>query len=92
MTELGSGIVLLYEHPAAADFKGPVQFVGGEYDFSVCLGDCRGYNQTMVDFMFPAASNVEVYLQPGTGHGLPFHYGARTGFKATFDWLDKNGL
>ena len=42
--------------------------------------------------MFPASSAVDVYLQPGTGHGLPFHMGGQVGFKATFDWLAKNGL
>ena len=50
------------------------------------------HDPKLVDAMFPASSDVEVYLQPGTGHGLPFHKGAQVGFKATFNWLAKNGL
>ena len=92
VTEYGSGGVLLAENPVSM-FKGPVQLVAGEYDFTVCLGDCAAaYDPKLVEAMFPASSAVDVYLQPGTGHGLPFHKGAQVGFKATFDWLAKNGL
>lgn len=87
-------LVTLYaENPTAPEFTGPVQFVVGEFDFVVCLGDCKGtYNTTMVDEMYPKAKNVDVHLQPGTGHALPFHHGARRGFEGTFDWLESNGF
>ena len=91
--EVGSANVLVLPLPGAPKYTGPVQFVVGEFDFLFCLGDCRNtYNATEVRGMFPKAKDVEVYLQPGTGHGLPFHNGAQVGFQATFDWLSKNGF
>jgi hypothetical protein len=77
----------------AADFNGPVQFVLAEFDYVVCLGDCRSvYDPTMVEVFFPKASNVSFYMQEGTGHGLTMHKGANVGYKAMFDWLQSNGL
>jgi pimeloyl-ACP methyl ester carboxylesterase len=93
VTELGTGGLLLFNNPVAPGFKGPVQFMAGEYDFLICGGDCKGtFTQEILDTMYPMAKDVEVHLQPGTGHGLPFHYGAKTGFQATFDFLANNGL
>ena len=93
VTELGSGGLLLANNPVAPGFEGPVQFVAGEFDFLICGGHCEGtFTQEVLDAMYPKAADVEVHLQPGTGHGLPLHYGAKTGFQATFDFLEKNGL
>ena len=76
--------------PATA-FEGPLQFVLAEFDFPVCRGDCR------LDFggvreMYPNAKDVDIYTQPGNGHALTMHRGAKLGYKATLDWLDKNEL
>ena len=77
----------------AAEFTGPVQYVVAEFDYVVCQGDCRGvYDPTVIESLFPKASNVSFYMQPGTGHGFTMHKGANVGYKATFDWLDANGL
>ena len=91
--EMGSGIVGYLEHPTASEYTGPVQLVVGEFDWIVCLGDCRNtYNATQVEQMFPKAKDVGVHLQPGTGHGLLFHNNASSAFKASFDWLSSNGV
>lgn len=77
----------------APSFSGPMQFVLGEYDNLNCNGDCNGAEQPeLLKELFPNAASREVYLQPGTGHGLPFHLGAKTGFQKTIDWLRENGL
>jgi pimeloyl-ACP methyl ester carboxylesterase len=92
--ELGSASVLLAKAVSSPQqFTGPVQFLLAEFDFLVCLGDCRNtYNTTQVHEMYPKAKGVDIHIQPGTGHGLPFHNNAQLGFKATFDWLEENGL
>ena len=91
--EIGSANVLILDLPSAPQYNGPVLFMIGEFDFLMCLGDCQNtYNTTEVNGMYPNAKDVDIYLQPGTGHALPLHNGAQVGFQATFDWLDKNGL
>ena len=91
--ELGSANVLILNAMSSPQYTGPVQFMLAEFDFLICLGDCRNtYNTTQVHEAYPKAKDVDVYIQPGTGHGLPFHNGARSGFQATFDWLNKNDL
>jgi len=42
--------------------------------------------------MYPESPNIEMYLQPGSGHGLPFHRAAQADFNATLEWLDRNGF
>lgn len=91
--EPGSVFVLLLDNPIAPEYSGPVQFLLGEFDFAICRGDCRNtYNTTKVHGMYPKAKAIDIYLQPGTGHGLPFHNGAQIGFQKTFDWLSENGF
>lgn len=81
----------------AEDFEGPVQFVLGEFDFINCRGDCNNVaDPTLLRSLYPKAKPIDmpidVYIQPGTGHGLTMHRGATLGYKATLDWLDMNGL
>lgn len=93
VVETGSAFILYASAPIAPLYKGPVQFMVGEFDFVVCGGDCRGtHNATDVMDMYPKSPDVDIWLQPGTGHALPFHYGAKAGFQKTFDFLKKNGL
>ena len=91
--QLGSADVLMLEAPSAPQYLGPVQMMVGEFDWLICLGDCRNtYNTTQVHEMFPKAKDVDIYVQPGASHGLSFHYDAPLGFQATFDWLNRNGF
>lgn len=77
-----------------AKFKGPVQYMIGENDYAFCRGDCKGTYD--VEFLrrafYPAAEKVEVYLQPGTGHGMTFARNASEGYKASLQFLGRYGL
>ena len=91
ITEILSGAVMGVL--PAPNFQGPMQFVLGEFDNLNCDGDCNGAEQPeLLEKLFPHASSREVYLQPGTGHGLPFHQGANVGFQKTIDFLKQNGM
>lgn len=83
---------LLAAYGPATHFTGPVQFMEAEYDFLICGGDCHDWNQTVIDAVYANAKDVEVYLQPGTGHGLTNHRNASIGYQKTFDFLSRNGL
>ncbi|KAG6364144.1 hypothetical protein INS49_005742 [Diaporthe citri] len=77
----------------AMDFKGPLQFITGEYDFPTCGGDCNGVGSPeLIEVLFPGAVNPSFYLQPNTGHALTLHYNASAGFHVIFDYLTANGL
>ena len=77
----------------AQDFRGPVQFVVGEFDFLDCGGDCKGtFDPAMIESLYPKATDVDIYIQEGTGHGLTMHRKADLGYKATLDWLDQHRL
>lgn len=77
----------------APGYKGPVQFVVGQYDYLVCGGDCTGtWKQSTLEYLYPNASCVDAHVQLGTGHGLTLHRGAREGYQVTLDWLKSNGL
>ncbi|KAL9059468.1 MAG: hypothetical protein Q9162_001166 [Coniocarpon cinnabarinum] len=80
---------------AASDFEGPIQFVTGEFDFPICRGDCKAsYDPAMIKSLYPKVKDedFEIYLQPGTGHGLTMHRKANSGYKVMLDWLDSHGL
>lgn len=65
----------------------------GENDYPVCDGDCKNaYSLENQTALYPAASNVSVYLQPGTGHGLTLSTNATTGYQVMFAYLDSYGL
>lgn len=79
---------------ASKKFKGPIQFVIGENDYAFCRGDCKGtYDVDWLKWsLYPEAKGVEVYLQPGTGHGLTFGKNASGGYKSSFGFLGRFGL
>lgn len=83
---------LLTLYGPAEEFTGPVQFMEGEFDYIICGGDCHDWDQAAIDATWVNAKDVEVYLQPGTGHGMPMHRNANTAFQVTFDFLARNGL
>ncbi|KAK3711998.1 hypothetical protein LTR37_009310 [Vermiconidia calcicola] len=77
----------------ADQFMGPVQFMLAEFDFLSCDGDCKGAaDPDVLQALYPNAKDIDVYIQKGTGHGLTIHRGADVGYKASLDFLVKNGL
>jgi pimeloyl-ACP methyl ester carboxylesterase len=71
----------------------PVQYMLAEHDFFICGGDCKGVaNMTNLRGTFPKASDIEVYIQPNTGHAFPLHNNASAGFQVSLDFLSRNGL
>ncbi|CAM1509813.1 Fc.00g001480.m01.CDS01 [Cosmosporella sp. VM-42] len=89
--ELMSGGVPLGK-PAPA-FKGPVKFFLGEYDNVVCRGDCKNtYDPEILKSLYPAATDVSVYLQPETGHALTMSTNATAGYKVMFSYLKAHSL
>ncbi|KAL8830100.1 MAG: hypothetical protein Q9191_001624 [Dirinaria sp. TL-2023a] len=77
----------------AKGFKGPLQFVLAQFDYAVCAGDCSdAVNTEALKKLYPDARKIDTFMQPGTGHGLPFHKGANLGYQASLEWLNKNGL
>lgn len=65
----------------------------GENDYPVCDGDCNNtYNLTNIQALYPAASDISVYLQPGTGHGLTLSTNATAGYDVMFSFLRSHGL
>ena len=78
---------------AAPDFTGPLQFMLAEFDYPVCRGDCRiPFDLGFFRGLYPNATDIDIYTQKGNGHALTLHRKANTGYKATLDWLDRNGL
>jgi hypothetical protein len=81
-----------------SDFPGPeltapVQFMLAEHDLPVCTGDCKGVtNMTVLRELYPKVSDIEVYIQPNTGHGFPLHNNASAGFQVSLDFLSRHGL
>ena len=88
--EIASGGALV---GASGPFAGPIQYMLPELDFFICAGDCKGvYNLDTLKKRFPNASDIEVAIQPQTGHALPLHNNATAGFQVSFDFLKRNGL
>jgi hypothetical protein len=77
----------------APNFKGPLLFMEAEYDFPICGGDCKNsYDMKLLSSIYGNASAVDVYLQPGAGHGLTLHRNASAGFGVMMGWLGGNGF
>lgn len=70
------------------------QFFIGEFDYGFCVGDCKGtYKEADIKrLFFPAASDLDVHLQPGTGHGLALSTNATAGYNVIFNYLHSSGL
>ncbi|KAF2095695.1 alpha/beta-hydrolase [Rhizodiscina lignyota] len=89
--ELASAFWLLGNY--GPSFKAPVQYLLPEFDFYVCRGDCKGLaNVTALAQTYPNATDIEVAIQPNTGHALPLHNNATAGFQLSFDFLARHGL
>ncbi|RFU30433.1 hypothetical protein B7463_g5898, partial [Scytalidium lignicola] len=74
-------------------FRAPVQYLLPEFDFYICRGDCNGLaNKTALHETYPNATDIDVAIQPNTGHALPLHNNATAGFQIMFDFFKKHGL
>ncbi|KAF2425554.1 alpha/beta-hydrolase [Tothia fuscella] len=73
--------------------KAPVQYVLAEFDFYICAGDCKGLaDPKVLAATYPNAKEIEVVIQPNTGHAFTLHNNATAGYQLTFDFLAKHGL
>ena len=64
-----------------------------EFDDLIYACNCKGtYNRAIVEGLFPVEKDVDFFVQQGTGHGWKTHRKGNIGVKATFEWLDRNGL
>ncbi|KPI38610.1 uncharacterized protein AB675_4217 [Cyphellophora attinorum] len=90
--ELASGAQVLGR--PGGGFTGPVQYVLAEFDMFICKGDCKGAtNETVLrNTQWPNAADIEVVVQPNTGHAFPLHNNATAGFQLTWDFLERHGL
>lgn len=78
---------------SAPGLTAPLQFMLPELDFYICGGDCKGLaNMTQLHATYPKVTDLEVAIQPNTGHALPLHNNATAGFQVSFDFLSRNGL
>ena len=78
---------------ASGPFAGPIQYVLPELDFFICAGDCKGvYTIEGLQAVHPNASDIEVVIQPNTGHALPLHLNCTAGFQLSWDFLSRHGL
>ena len=68
--------------------------MAGEFDYVTCAGNCTGtYNETNMKITeFPGVTDLEVHLQPNTGHALTVAKNATGGYEAMFAFLAKRGL
>ncbi|KXX73987.1 hypothetical protein MMYC01_209023 [Madurella mycetomatis] len=77
----------------AFEFRGPIQFFVGEFDYPGCGGNCTNtYEEELTQRLYPAASDISVYLQPNTGHALTLATNASAGYEVMFQYLDSQGL
>lgn len=75
------------------DFKGPIQYMLPEFDFYICGGDCKGLaDMKELRKTYPQASEIEVAIQPNTGHAFTLHNNATAGYQVSYDFLSRNGL
>ncbi|KAM6486218.1 alpha/beta-hydrolase [Trichoderma sp. SZMC 28011] len=85
---LGTGV-----GDVVADFTGPLQIFVGENDFAFCAGQCAGiFDLTQLHGLYPNVKDLDVYLQPNTGHVVQLSLNATAGYQVVFGFLSKNGL
>ncbi|KAF8861502.1 alpha/beta-hydrolase [Acephala macrosclerotiorum] len=51
-------------------FTGPVLVMSGEFDLIFCNGNCKSILEPYAKPYFNASKDLEVYVQPGSGHGI----------------------
>lgn len=63
-------VITLGIAPLGTNFTGPVLVMTGEYDFIFCTGYCGGILVLGAENTFPNSKDLEVYMQPDSGHGI----------------------
>ncbi|MCJ1393959.1 hypothetical protein MMC18_006836 [Xylographa bjoerkii] len=91
------GYVELLTAPSAfsfppTTFTGPVLLISGENDFIFCDGYCTDVIDDPSSEIFSASKNFKSYIQPGTGHGMNFHYNATGYFGVVTSFLAENKM
>lgn len=86
----------------ATEYKEPVFVITGDNDHIFCsptaglLPPSCGTGATNMlkisGSLYPAASVYDWHVLPNTGHCWHLHYAAQEGFKASHDWLAKQGF
>jgi pimeloyl-ACP methyl ester carboxylesterase len=75
------------------NMKAPIQYMLAENDVYICGGDCKGiFNATEEARKYPNAAEIDVQIQPNTGHAFPLHNNCTAGYQLTFDFLQRHGL
>ena len=75
------------------NLKAPVQYFLAEQDFYICAGDCKGLaDMEVLRKTYPNAKDIDVYVQPNTGHAFTLHNNATAGYQVMFNFLAKHGL
>ena len=90
-------ILTLGSIPMMNGYKGPVQVVTGSNDLPYCGGDCLNTGGTAASVVastqmsFPN-TQVDIVIQPNTGHGINLHYNATGAYNAINDFFNSQGL
>lgn len=66
--------------------------MAAEFDLIFCGANCTGLVEgPATKEVFPNA-DLEVYIQPNTGHGMNLHRNATGWYDVVFDWLHGHEL
>ncbi|KAI9656022.1 MAG: hypothetical protein M1821_005083 [Bathelium mastoideum] len=75
----------------APEFTKPVLLMTAEFDLIFCGANCTDIVTAPAEQAFPKAE-LEVYMQPNTGHGMNLHFNATGWYEVVFDWLCVHGF
>ncbi|KAG4434041.1 hypothetical protein IFR05_010463 [Cadophora sp. M221] len=73
-------------------YTGPVLVISGENDLVFCNGDCVPIIKAPALERFNATKNLEVYVQPGSGHAINYSLNATGAYGVITNFLAANGL
>lgn len=83
--------------PMTNQYKGPVMVITGDSDLLFCGGNCSNTGGTASNVVAPIQKNfantqVDVVIQPNSGHGINFHYNATGAYRVINDFFNSRGL
>ncbi|KAH8803052.1 Alpha/Beta hydrolase protein [Xylogone sp. PMI_703] len=85
-------ITLTISNLTAPAFTGPVMVLSGEYDYIFCTGFCGGILTPGAEKAFSASKDLQVYMQPNSGHGINLSLNATGAFEVITTFLAKHGF
>lgn len=90
-------VLTLGSAPMMNAYKGPVMVITGDSDLPYCGGDCLNTGGVGDSVVAPIAMNfpstqVDIVIQPNTGHGINFHYNATGAYNAINGFFSSHGL